>query len=140
MVLLSSCDLGPRNYFIVFKYWVIVATFQKFFTDSFVKSNFFQLLCGINRSRSPEVFLGKGIRKICSKFTGETPMLKCDFNKFANQLYWNHTRHGCSPVNLLHIFRTPFPKNISGWLIMNKFSQRFHKILTEKPPEGVMFW
>ena len=22
-------------------------------------------------------------------------------------------RHGCSPVNLLHIFRTPFPKNIS---------------------------
>ena len=24
--------------------------------------------------------------------------------------------HGCFPVNLLHIFRTPFPKNISGWL------------------------
>ena len=23
-------------------------------------------------------------------------------------------RHGCSPVNLLHIFRTPFLKNISG--------------------------
>ena len=25
-------------------------------------------------------------------------------------------RHGCSPVNLLHIFRTPFPKNTSWWL------------------------
>ena len=25
-------------------------------------------------------------------------------------------RHGCSPVNLLHIFGIHFPKNISGWL------------------------
>ena len=27
-------------------------------------------------------------------------------------------RHGCSPVNLLHIFRTPFPKNASGGLLI----------------------
>ena len=27
-------------------------------------------------------------------------------------------RHGCSPVNLLHIFRTPFPRNTSGWLLL----------------------
>ena len=26
--------------------------------------------------------------------------------------------HGCSPVNLLHIFRTPFPRNTSGWLLL----------------------
>ena len=25
---------------------------------------------------------------------------------------------GCSPVNLLHIFRTPFPGNISWWLLL----------------------
>ena len=25
--------------------------------------------------------------------------------------------HGCSPVNLLYIFRTPFPKNTSGGLL-----------------------
>ena len=25
-------------------------------------------------------------------------------------------RHGCSPVKLLHIFRTPFPRNTSGGL------------------------
>ena len=36
-------------------------------------------------------------------------MSKCDFNKVANQL-----GHGCSPVNLLHIVRTPFLKNTSG--------------------------
>ena len=29
------------------------------------------------------------------------------FNKVALKLYWNHWR-GCSPVNLLHIFRTHF--------------------------------
>ena len=29
-------------------------------------------------------------------------------------------RHGCSPVNLLHIFRTPFSKNTSGWLLLQK--------------------
>ena len=27
--------------------------------------------------------------------------------------------HGCSPVNLLHIFRTPFSKNTPGWLLLN---------------------
>ena len=26
-------------------------------------------------------------------------------------------RHGCSPLNLLHFFRTPFIKNTSGWLL-----------------------
>ena len=31
-------------------------------------------------------------------------------------------RHGCSPVNLLYIFRIPFSKNISGWLFMNKLN------------------
>ena len=38
-------------------------------------------------------------------------MPKCDFNKVA--------KHGYSPVNLLHIFRTSFPKNTSGRLLLN---------------------
>ena len=32
-------------------------------------------------------------------------------------------RHGCSPVNLLHVFRTPFPRNTSEWLLLY-----FHKL------------
>ena len=40
-------------------------------------------------------------------------MPKGDFNKFARQL-----RHGCSSVNLLHIFRTPCIKNTSGELFL----------------------
>ena len=27
-------------------------------------------------------------------------------------------RHGCSTVSLLHIFRTPFPRNTYGWLLL----------------------
>ena len=27
-------------------------------------------------------------------------------------------QHGCSPVNLLHSFRTPFPTKTSGWLLL----------------------
>ena len=34
--------------------------------------------------------------------------------------------HGCSPVNLLHIFRISFPKNTSGGLLQtNDFSSNF---------------
>ena len=29
-------------------------------------------------------------------------------------------RHGCSPVNLLHIFRRPFPNNTSGGLLLSR--------------------
>ena len=42
-------------------------------------------------------------------------MPKYDFNKVAMQI---PPQHGYSPVNLLHIFRTPFPKNISGGLLL----------------------
>ena len=41
-----------------------------------------------------------------------------DFNKVAKQFIKITLRHGCSPVNLLHIFRTPFPKNTSGQLLL----------------------
>ena len=43
-----------------------------------------------------------------------TPMLKCDFNKVIEITF----RHGCSPVNLLHIFRTPFSRITSWWLLL----------------------
>ena len=46
-------------------------------------------------------------------------MPKCDFNKGESNFIEITLRHGCSTVNLLHIFRTPFPKNSSGWLLLN---------------------
>ena len=62
----------------------------------------------LSRSSPSEVFLGKGFLKTCSKFTGEKPCrgaisikLLCNFIEIAPQ-------YRCSPVNLLHIFRTLF--------------------------------
>ena len=57
------------------------------------------------------------LKKRCSenieKIYRRTPMPKCNFNKIAKQL-----QHSCSPVNLLHICRTPFSRNTSGWLLL----------------------
>ena len=71
------------------------------------------------------MFWSKAVLKICSKFNREHPRrgvisikLLCNFIEIT---LW----HGYSPVNLLHIFRTPFSKKISGRLpIREIFSQK----------------
>ena len=49
-----------------------------------------------------------------------TTIPKLDFHKVALQLYWNHTSlwDGCTPVKVLHIFRTPYPKSTYEWLLL----------------------
>ena len=73
----------------------------------------------IFRSSHPEVFLRKGVLKICSKCTGEHPCRSAISVKLQSNFIKIPPCHGCSPVNLLHIFRTPFPKNTSGWLLLD---------------------
>ena len=51
----------------------------------------------------------------------KTAMLKCDFNKCHFNFIEITLRHGCSPVNLLHNFRTPFLKNTSERLPLTKW-------------------
>ena len=48
--------------------------------------------------------------------------LLCNFMEIA-------LRHGCSPVNLLNIFRTPFPKNTYGGLLL-KVSKQHAKLVS----------
>ena len=69
-----------------------------------------------SRSSPPEVFLRKDVLKICSKFTGKHPGRIVISIKLL--------RNGCSPVNLLHISRSPFPKNTSGELLLKLFFLR----------------
>ena len=58
-------------------FWCSKSSFSK--TQNKTTRNF--------RSSRPKVFLGKGVLKICSKFTGEHPCIpKFDFNKVARQL------------------------------------------------------
>ena len=70
------------------------------------------------RSSHLEVFLGKSVRKICSKFTKDYPSRSAVSIKLQNNSIEIALRHGCSPVNLRHIFRASFRKNtFSGPLL-----------------------
>ena len=71
-----------------------------------------------SRSSHPEVFLRKGVVKICSKFIGEQPSRGVISIKLQSNFIEIALRHGYSPGNLLHIFKRPFPRNISGWLLL----------------------
>ena len=62
------------------------------------------------RSSPSEVFLGKNALKICSKFVISIKLL-CNFTEIA-------LRHGWSLVNLVHIFRAPFPKKTYGEVLL----------------------
>ena len=62
----------------------------------------------ISRSSHPEVFFEKGFWKYAANLQENTHAEV----RFALQ-------HGCSPVNLLHIFRTLFSTNTSGRLLRN---------------------
>ena len=92
-----------------------------------------------------DVFLGKGLLKICSKFIGEHPcrgaisiklqsdMFSCSSNfsgehpcrgAISIKLQSNFTkitlRHWHSPVNLLHISRIPFPNKTPGLPLLKR--------------------
>ena len=84
----------------------------------------------IYRSCRSEVFLGKGILKICCKFTKERSCRNAISIKLLCNFIEITLRHGCSPVNLLHIFRTTFSRNTSGWLLLDILTATL--TLTEK--------
>ena len=69
------------------------------------------------KSSHTEVFLGKGA-ETCSKFTEEYPCRSAISIKLLCSFIEISLRHGCSPVNLLHNFSTPFLKNTSKWLLL----------------------
>ena len=71
------------------------------------------------RSSLPEVFLGKGVLKIRSKFTGGHPCRSAISISLQSNFIEISLRHGYSPVNLLRVLRTPFPKNTSGRLLLD---------------------
>ena len=73
----------------------------------------------IDRSSHPEMFLGKGVLKICSQFTGETSCRSAISIKLLCKFIEVALLHGFSPVNLLRIVRISFPKNTSGWLLLH---------------------
>ena len=70
-----------------------------------------------NRSSPPEAFVGKGVLKICNKFL-EHPCWNVISIILLFKFIKHALRHGCSSLNLLHIFRTSFYK--AGRLLLEK--------------------
>ena len=64
------------------------------------------------------MFLGKDVLEICRRFTWEDTCRDVISIKWLCNFIEIALRHGCSPVNLRYIFRTPFPKNTSGRLLL----------------------
>ena len=63
------------------------------------------------KSNPQQVFLGKAVLKICTyQLTGEHPCLSV----LSVKLFY-----GCSPINLLHIFRARFYQNTNEGLLLN---------------------
>ena len=81
------------------------------------------------RSSHSEVFFWKGVLKICSKFTGDYPCRSAISIKLQSNFIETILRHGRSPANLLHSFRTAFLKNTSEWLLPKHFIFLYHLTL-----------
>ena len=86
---------------------------------SLFKKSYQEGIVQIFKSSHPEVFLGKGVLKICSNFTAEYPCLSVISIKLLCNSIEIALRHGYSPVNLLQIFKTPFLKNTSEGLLLS---------------------
>ena len=74
----------------------------------------------IFRSSRPEMFLGNGVLKIYRKITGEHQCRSVISIKLLCTFIDIRLRLGCSPINLLYIFRTPFPQNTYRGLLLHK--------------------
>ena len=99
------------------------------------------------RSSLPNVFLGKGILKICNKFT-EYPCRSVISIKLQSNVIEIALRHGCPPVNLLWkwgVKETPstfFLQSCDSWMSVkeNPDSKKRISTLREKCPNKEFFW
>ena len=77
----------------------------------------------INKQPSSSV-LGKGVLKICSKFTGKHPRQSVISIKMQSNFTEITLHLGCFPVNVLNIFGTLLFKNTFGWLLHHLFLKK----------------
>ena len=72
-----------------------------------------------NRSSRPEVFLGKGVLKICSRF----------INKAVKHLYWNCTSAWVFSCHFAAYFQNTFSLNTYGWLLLFIKTKMIHTVM-----------
>ena len=88
-----------------------------------VSWNQYYRLHQFNREEQPSRCL---LRKRCSEIMQQihmrTPTAKCDSIKLLCDFFKIALWHRCSPVNLLHIFRTSSYRNTSAGLLPNRLT------------------
>ena len=88
-----------------------------------------------NHKQPPRGVLRKRCSESIQQIYRRAPMLKCNFNKVASNVIEILLRYGCSFVNLLNIFRTPFRKNTSGGLLLKNYKSKIisnHLAMSQK--------
>ena len=68
--------------------------------------------------KRPSTFLWKGVLKISGKYTTEHSCRSLISINLQSNFIETTFRHGCSPVNLQHIFSSHFPRYTSGGLFL----------------------
>ena len=79
-----------------------------------------------------------GVLEICSKFTRNT-LPKCNFNKFALQLYWNHSSACC--IFSEHLFlRTPLESWFCNFMDWKTVLQYFYRTISSLEIENLLIF
>ena len=109
---------------------MVYRTIKYFFSIFSISLNYFRAAhggffqCIVVKNSSPNVFLKKSVLRICSKFPGEHPCRNTISLKLLSNFFEITPRHGCSPVNLIPIFRTPFYKNTYRELLLSTYHKK----------------
>ena len=82
-------------------------------------------------SNHPHVLLGKNVLKICNKFTGDHSCQSAISTKLRNFIEIT-LQHGCSLVNLMHIFRTLFFWELL-WRVTSELTPFRSNVLIQRP-------
>ena len=104
-----------------------------------------ELIFSYIRSSHSELFLGKGVLKISNKFTGEHPCRSAISIKLQSNFIEIALRHGCSPENLLHIFkhlflRTPLDGPICCLKFQRMNTHEWIKLLINQMKTQIIYW
>ena len=116
----TTISIFPQNQEKLLNFW-LKQTSQKavmYFETS--EQQLFRINLGCYLPKQPS----RGVlKKRCSEnmqqINRRTPMPKCDFNKVALQLYWNHALASVFSCKFDAYFQNTFLKKTSGWLLLS---------------------
>ena len=79
------------------------------------------MYCKYYQKQPPRGVLKKNCSENMQQIYRKTPIPKCDFNKFAKELYWNRTLAWVFSCRFAAYFQNTFSRNTSGWMLLYYF-------------------